>query len=76
MYFVTSDEGKPSLIFSFFVFQTERNELSSFLRFLKYGKVKLVVKKSEKQNHSCYITTISKLFVIIIDIGTEIGVHL
>ena len=49
VYFVTLDKGKPSLIFSFFCFQTEQNELSSFLRFLKYGKVKMVIKKSEKK---------------------------
>ena len=48
VYFVTSDKGKPLSIFSFFCFQTEQNELSSFLRFLKYGKVKMIIKKSKK----------------------------
>ena len=38
VYFVSLDKGKPSLVFSFFCSQTKQNELSPFLRFLKYRK--------------------------------------
>ena len=68
VYFVTLDKGKSSLFFNSFCFQTEQNDFSSFLRFLKYGKVKMVIKKRGK-NIPRVTSRRSQSFLLIIGIS-------